>query len=168
MIIYNKGEKLGWDNEIPLENVGREGHTYYTYIYDNYDTLDDYTVFLQRNPFDHCSNIIKNLHILKNAHLKFPFAFLSEWVIHSNMKYLLRTTPRECAGIFQTYFRIFGTHASEDKEIIFGVGAQFIVSKESILKNSKAFYLNIIKCLYYSICPNEVYDLERFHQYLFV
>jgi len=29
-----------------LDNVGREGHTYYKYICDNYDNLTDYTIFL--------------------------------------------------------------------------------------------------------------------------
>ena len=45
-----------------LDNVGREGHTYYKYIVDNYDNLKDYTCFLQGNPFDHSPNIIDNLH----------------------------------------------------------------------------------------------------------
>lgn len=33
VIIYNKGNKLnGGYNQIFLDNVGREGHTYYKYI----------------------------------------------------------------------------------------------------------------------------------------
>jgi hypothetical protein len=60
VIIYNKGEKLSDDfNQILLNNVGREGHTYYKHIYDNYDNLDDYIIFLQGNPFDHSPDIIK-------------------------------------------------------------------------------------------------------------
>jgi len=49
VIIYNKGQKLSDDyNQVFLNNVGREGHTYYQFIYDNYDNLDnldDYLVF---------------------------------------------------------------------------------------------------------------------------
>ena len=47
VIIINKEEKINNDiyNEIFLYYVGREGHTYYKYICDNYDNLDDYTVF---------------------------------------------------------------------------------------------------------------------------
>jgi hypothetical protein len=64
VVIYNKGTKLENNynhEEIMLENVGREGHTYYKYICDNYDNLDDYIIFLQGNPFDHCSDIINLL-----------------------------------------------------------------------------------------------------------
>jgi len=33
VLIYNKGEKLdNYTNQIMLDNVGREGHTYYKYI----------------------------------------------------------------------------------------------------------------------------------------
>jgi len=38
VIIYNKGEKLEDEfYQVFLNNVGREGHTYYKYIYDNYE-----------------------------------------------------------------------------------------------------------------------------------
>jgi hypothetical protein len=44
VIIYNKGNKLdnGY-NEVFLNNVGREGHTYYKYICENYEKLPEYT-----------------------------------------------------------------------------------------------------------------------------
>jgi hypothetical protein len=62
VIIYNKGDALNeYSNIIPLENVGREGHTYYKHIYDNYENLSDYTIFLPGNLFDHSSNIIKHI-----------------------------------------------------------------------------------------------------------
>ena len=49
VLIYNKGCKLESDhkyNENQLDNVGRECHTYYKYIYDNYDNLEDYTILV--------------------------------------------------------------------------------------------------------------------------
>ena len=65
VIIYNKGEPLGDGyNEQFLQNVGREGHTYYRHIYENYDNLSEYTIFVQGDPFPHCCNIID---ILKKA-----------------------------------------------------------------------------------------------------
>jgi len=34
VLIYNKGDKLNDEyNQIMLNNIGREGHTYYKYIY---------------------------------------------------------------------------------------------------------------------------------------
>jgi hypothetical protein len=44
-------------NESFLTNVGREGHTFFKYIYDNYDNLDDYTIFLQGHPYDHSPDL---------------------------------------------------------------------------------------------------------------
>ena len=58
-IIYNKGDPIEntntTTNVTTLPNVGREGHTYLHHIINNYDTLSDYTMFLQGNPFDHTS-----------------------------------------------------------------------------------------------------------------
>jgi hypothetical protein len=61
LVIVNKGKSLNIPNETLCNNVGREGHTYYKYIVDNYDQLEDYTVFLQGRPFDHSPNLIANL-----------------------------------------------------------------------------------------------------------
>lgn len=59
VIIYNKGGKLNDDEYkyISLKNVGREGHTYYTHIYENYDNLTDYVIFLQGRPTDHTAKL---------------------------------------------------------------------------------------------------------------
>jgi len=43
--IYCKGSQV--PGCVPLENVGREGHTYLTHIVNNYDHLADWTVFSQ-------------------------------------------------------------------------------------------------------------------------
>ena len=185
VIIYNKGTKLedGY-NEIILDNVGREGHTYYKYICDHYKDLPDYTIFLQGNPFDHSPNIIFNLtRYINTTNLNIEFEFLSESIITSSLE-LESTTHWVCKNIHNTWQRIFGlkfedkesifgTSKSildvnfENKKIIFGAGAQFIVSKKNILNNTKYFYKNIVKLLEYSISPPEGYDVERFHKYIF-
>lgn len=55
--IYNKGPDdlhlFPKDKVVKLENLGREGGTYLHHIIQNYDDLDDYTVFIQGNPVDH-------------------------------------------------------------------------------------------------------------------
>ena len=45
-------------NSIKLPNVGRETHTFLHHIVENYDNLDDVTVFLQGNPFEHIQVIM--------------------------------------------------------------------------------------------------------------
>ena len=49
----------------------------------------------------------------------------------------------------------------------FGAGAQFIVSRNQILKRPKEFYLKLIKLLEYSVNPMEGYVIERFHKIIF-
>ena len=168
VIIYNKGTPLNNEyNQVFLNNVGKEGHTYYKYICDNYDNLKDYIIFLQGNPFDHSPNIISNLNnYINNENLNIDFNFLSE-NIHNSSLHSEYLKYQECKHIDRTWKRIFKKIADKNQECIFGAGAQFIVSKNKILKNSKDFYENIVKILEYTINPHEGYDVERFHKYIF-
>jgi len=165
VIIYNKGNQLNDDyNEILLNNVGREGHTYYTYIYDNYDILEDYTIFLQGNPFDHSPNIINHLNqYINNKELNIGFKFLSERIITSsfNGSRYHRRIP-----LIDIYEKLFNER-KEDMNFTFGAGAQFIVSKKNILKRPKEFYLKIIEILQHHINPIEGFVIERFHKIIF-
>ena len=170
VIIYNKGNTLNnYNNEVLLDNVGREGHTYYKYISDNYNYLDDYTIFLQGNPFDHSPNIIHNLNMCiiadNNKNLNISFEFLSEQIHYSSLD-LECSRYYQCINIHKNWERVFGL-ICDSNECIFGAGAQFIVSKKQILKRPKIFYENIVKMLEYDICPLEGYDIERFHKYIF-
>jgi hypothetical protein len=169
VIIYNKGTELGNEyNEIFLNNVGREGHTYYKYICDNYENLKDYTIFLQGRPFDHSPNIISNLNkYINNKELSLDFEFLSENIHYSSLD-LECTRYWQCKNIHKNWELVFGTNSNGNQECIFGAGAQFIVSKNKILKNTKEFYTNIVKMLEYTIDPLEGYDIERFHKYIFL
>jgi hypothetical protein len=166
VIIYNKGQPLdNYYNEVFLNNVGREGHTYYKYICDNYENLADYTIFLQGRPFDHSPNIISNLNkYINNKELSIDFEFLSEQIHHSSLD--LECKLWECQNIHKFWERVFGVNAG-NHECIFGAGAQFIVSKNQIFKNTKEFYENIVKMLEYDINPLEGYSIERFHKYIF-
>lgn len=166
VIIYNKGPKLDNNyNEVGLDNVGREGHTYYKYICDNYENLAEYTIFLQGRPFDHSPNIIDNLtKYINNNELSIDFEFLSEQIYYSSLD--IEGRLRECINIHKSWERVFGSN-NDNQECIFGAGAQFIVSKKKILKNTKEFYENIMNMLAYSIAPLEGYDIERLHKYIF-
>jgi hypothetical protein len=144
-----------------LDNVGREGHTYYKYIYDNYDNLEDYTVFLQGNPFDHSPNILFNLHqYVNNKELNIEFEFLSERIINLN---LVECKCHYGLPLREIYEKLFD-EKKHNLEFSFGAGAQFIVSKKQILKRPKEFYLKIVKMLQNNISPVEGYVIERFHK----
>jgi GR25 family glycosyltransferase involved in LPS biosynthesis len=164
LLIYNKGTRLGIFNEILLDNVGREGHTYYKYIYDNYYNLNDYTIFLQGNPFDHSPNIIQNLkkYIYKN-NLDLDFEFLSETISNCNLSGCKLHYKLELKTVYEKIFNI----KRDTMEFQFGQGSQFIVSKTQILSRPREFYLNIVKILDYDKNPIEGYVIERFHKLIF-
>ena len=160
--IYNKGKPLNnrYD-EVELDNVGREGHTYYKYIYDNYDSLADYTIFLQGNPFDHSPNIISNIHnYINNRDLNIGFEFLSETVFSC---YLTGCIHHPNLPLKDVYEKLFN-EKKENMKFVFGAGAQFIVSKKNIIKHPKTFYLKLVEMLEYNINPIEGYVIERFHK----
>lgn len=50
--VYNKSNEIICDTH-KLENVGREGDTYLHHIIENYETLNDYTLFLQDDIDNH-------------------------------------------------------------------------------------------------------------------
>ena len=165
VLVYNKGNPLSDDfNYVVLNNVGREGHTYYKHIYDNYDNLTDYIIFLQGNPFDHSPNLISNLNnYINNKELSIDFEFLSEEIICCNIK---GCKHHPGLPLIETYEKIFGER-NENMEFPFGTGAQFIVSKKNILQRPKEFYLKIIEMLDKDIKPIEGYVIERFHKLIF-
>jgi hypothetical protein len=166
VIIYNKGEKLTDDfNEILLSNVGREGHTYYKHIYDNYDNLSDYNIFLQGNPFDHSPNIMYNLNkYVNNKDLNIDFEFLSEKIIDCNLSGCIHHPAY--LPLIETYEKLFNIRKNE-MAFQFGAGAQFIVSKRKILQRPKEFYLKIVEMLENDINPIEGFVIERFHKLIF-
>ena len=58
--VYRKGNFTSYPGDIYIpNNVGREAHTYFYHIVNNYDSLSDYTFFSQDYPFDHIENYIQ-------------------------------------------------------------------------------------------------------------
>ncbi len=170
VIIYNKGPILNDLNAIHLENVGREGHTYYQYIIDHYDDLDNFTVFLQGNPFDHSPNIIQNVwDYFYERKTCSGFDFLSEYIYQTS---IFRCPFWKKIPMRRVYERIFHKTKRpiiENKQgnFLFGCGAQFIVSRERIRSKPREFYVNIVKLLEYNSDPIEGHAIERYHTLIF-
>jgi len=51
-VVYDKGGD-SLPGAVPLPNIGREAHTYFTHIVRGYDNLARVNVFVQGDPFDH-------------------------------------------------------------------------------------------------------------------
>ena len=170
VLLYNKGHDITFnDYDIrKLENIGREGHSYYKYIYDNYDNLDDYTFFLQGYPFDHSPNIINDINLFKPEECN-GFKILTNRKITCNIngcKHFSRLVLSRDPNLRQVYEMVFG-NSPEYIEWIFGAGAQFVVSRDVILRNSKEFYLNIINLLESVDTENIGHMIERLHPLMF-
>lgn len=132
VVIYNKGD---FDTRyINLPNIGREAHTYLYHIIENYDNLENYTCFLQGNPFDHLNIDINNIFNIDN-----DFYFKS---LNSIIKCELDGNPHhpklDIGNLFDNFF------IDKPDIISFSPGAQFIVKRDSILKRNKQFYIDLL------------------------
>ena len=154
--IYSKGVLEG-DNKLP--NVGREGHTFYTHIVANYDRLDEYTAFVQANPFDHSPNILQDIANTPRS----EFMFLTQHIRASNID----TCPHHANIPMRDVYKQIFLDNPPNFTFMFGPGGQFIVSKRRILKRPKDFYERVVRLLENDINPMEGFCIERYHSLIF-
>jgi hypothetical protein len=159
-IIYNKGDTIESVHPvITLPNVGREGHTYLHHIITNYDVLDDYTIFLQGNPFDHTPYLES---ILPSSEWKKPFHVMSRNVFHMEIN-----EEHNAYNMLSLYHTIFN-RTTPSFSLWFGAGAQFCVSRETIRSRPKAFYEQIYIILGAEVNPIAGHAVERFWPMIFL
>lgn len=93
ILIYNKGPKVSFRHKHMVvidrpnvPNYGRESETYLSHIVSNYEKLDNYTVFIQGDPFKHCPNFVEILNYLdeKSSWQNYQ-ALSSQWLIEKNI-----------------------------------------------------------------------------------
>ena len=95
--------------------------------------------------------------------MSIDFEFLSEYILNCN---LIGCLHHDGLPLIEPYEKLFGER-NENLDFIFGMGAQFIVSKKQILQRPKEFYLKIVEMLDKDISPIEGYVIERFHKLIF-
>jgi hypothetical protein len=140
--IYNKGEPLNDEfNEIYLNNVGKEGHTFYKHICDNYDNLDDYTIFLQGDPFPHSNDLLLTLkkYIHKEV-IPLDFNFISKDINNCNLiecKWYKGEIPFPLKSVFKVIFN--QEPADPYRKIYFGPGGAIYSIKNPDLKKAARF-----------------------------
>lgn len=152
--LYEKGD-VG--NGVKLINVGREAHTYLYHIVDKYNRLEDFVVFLQGNPFDH--GVINTDHI-NNLILENHFIPLNGVI--SGCIY------NESHGKIPYFCEEHGIDIKHTDIVRFTPGAQFVVSREKIKKNSLSFYEKLLNTMTITNSnPNEAHIMERLWGYIF-
>lgn len=173
VVIYDKsGDSFPTTSHptIYLPNIGREGHTFYKHIVDNYDSLPPYICFLQGHPFDHFPRLLAVLYFIRCTRGKClenrSFVPLSKCLISCTLNGC-KYHPR--LPLKQVYNTLFANEKNRypPASILFGPGGQFIVSRQRILARPKPFYQQIVKMLEHSVNPIEGYVIERFHYLIF-
>jgi hypothetical protein len=134
-IVYNKDESNINEEYVNIPNIGREAHTYLYHIITNYDKLDDLTCFLQGNPFDHLVVPLSHIENIKiDGYL--PICRIETCDINGGPQNPYLEMDKV---FFSKYF------LNKPQFINYSTGAQFIVSRETILNRSKEFYENVLE-----------------------
>jgi hypothetical protein len=145
--IYNKGQG---DKGIPLENIGRESHTYLTYIVENYDTLPE-VVFFTQGSADHTGGLSveqfthiqgpcsENFHVTKGPYYTFdPDGHLRDQVHYGVDLYASEL------NFYDWFTRYISSDVDPRGEITWYMGATFSVKSERIRTRSKEYYTSLL------------------------
>jgi hypothetical protein len=148
--IYDKSNNPV-ENSIKLKNVGREGETFLYHIIKNYDNLDDVTVFLQGNPFEHLQILVgwrakltdeeKEKVIDKiNKEIKDDAKFATFYqVLYNEPNFTNGMNAKlDCMKYYNKVYDFFTTSP----------GAQYIVPKENILARPLEFWKKLHNAMY--------------------
>jgi hypothetical protein len=183
--IYRKGNLITHPNEIYLQNnIGRDVHTFFYHIYNNYDNLSDLTFFSQDYPFDHISNYIEIINSdIETISQKATLHFNGYWGFHWNdigtmwhMPTSIQFTKGnvltcESSGsphdqglnVNSVWVDLFKSTSPTYYEFI--PGGHFGVSKETVHIRSKKFYGRIVELL--ETQEKMPWNIERLEPYIF-
>jgi hypothetical protein len=180
-IIYNKGDKLNIENEILLENVGRESETFLHYVITNYNNLPDVIVFTQARIEDHTgANNVGYLLNLKDQALQYSrsYNFLrhydngsnihfdKNWNLRSDGYFLKDNYKNNTPIIFDEWYKN-NINIDYPNPINVYVHAIFAVKKEHIINRPIEYYKKLILEVNHHINPAEGHFLERSWYYIF-
>ena len=174
--IYRKGQKTNSSDEIFMEkNVGRCVHTFFSHIYNRYDTLAQYTYFVQDYPFDHWLDVIECLNYSEIDMKKTATIQCGGYYGYVNFGTVLQPASQVGDGIVfkcmtgngidvdRWYRMLFLEEPPEIYE--FNPGGHFVITKEHVHLRNKEFYKQVIDILEADeIAP---YGIERLENYIF-
>lgn len=189
-IVYNKGVNSNyykneekWKEEIGLNNVGRESHSYLYHIVSNYDDLADLTIFLpgsvdSSNKYTRSKSMIENIlqkygepvksvascQNLGNDNNVFQmyknFTLVDYLSTNKDNQKLNTASVLEPSRIkpFGTWYL---THFGDRTSNCFAMNGIFAVSKEDIRKHPKSYYLSFLQQLDSHPNPETGHYMER-------
>lgn len=153
-----------------LPNIGRESHTYLSFIVNNYNYIinsNNFYIFLQAEPFFHCKNISTTISNIKKYDLTEIFPF--NGVVKENEDSPFRKCDTHPHGLFIAYFmqKLFDLQLDEKQTIDVNYGAQFGVSSKTIRQRPVDFYKYLLKLVSNEKNSIEPYIFERLWLYIF-
>jgi len=138
--VYNKF--FDEENFLPNE-AGREAHTYLYHIYTNYDSLAEYTIFTQANPFDHAPELLEAVKLMTYNNDEYDFKSFVNYFGSPSLWSDIDGYPHHPGLDLRPGIKEIFPNSSQ-QQFEFYPGAIFMASKINIRKRSKDFYL---KCL---------------------
>jgi hypothetical protein len=179
-IFYNKGNKIGIENEIMLKNVGRESETYLNYIITNYDNLPDIVVFTQGKISDHRTGGVQHLLDLKDSALingkshqygreydtPSNYDWKHNWNYNNGEYYLKDNYKNNKPILFIDWFKK-NINVNYPNPINIYYNGIFAVSKQLILTKSLEYYKSLILEVNHDINSSEGHFFERSWFYIF-
>jgi hypothetical protein len=132
--IIDQGKLEDYLKEVPegfYPNIGVDAHVFFSYICDNYNNLNNITVFTHENPIHHCQDFIKELQALPDDIDFKEFGILFH--CDGNGRGEDSGTP-----VAELYELMFEQPAPE--QFTFVSGSLFAVSRDNILQHDINFY----------------------------
>lgn len=169
--VYNKGtSKETKYHYQELKNIGREANTYIYHIIDKYESISEFTIFLQGNPYDHCKTLnyeiqqIERLRKIKKINF-FDISFNPDFYEFGD--WLQVNTAHEelyhCLDLICDITKIQKFDYKNLKKNIWG--AQFGVSDKLIKKYTKEQWEQLLELS--ETIDEFPYVMEKFWSYLF-
>jgi hypothetical protein len=143
IIIYNKGINDIKYPSIPLKNVGRESHTYFTYIIDYYNAFPEFIIFLQGNPWEQSHNAVQII----NMHQDEKATLISDHWINERVTGWYEICEKRPPEYPITYLKDVAKEFLGDEmpmDCHFGAGNQYVFHSSIIKNRTKEYYQKIL------------------------